>query len=63
MDGSFGVQYLSMLYLWQNRDNLEPKLFDTPIEIDTELAFLKLRSLHKEIDTLTDEQQKYLNSW
>ncbi len=63
MDGSFGVQYLSMLYLWKNRDKLEPKLFDTPAEIDRELATLKLKSLRKSIDTLTEEQTRYMNSW
>jgi adenosylhomocysteinase len=63
MDGSFGVQYLSMLYLWKNRDKLEPKLFDTPAEIDRELAALKLKSLRKSIDTLTEEQTRYMNSW
>ncbi len=63
MDGSFGVQYYSMLYLWKNRDKLEAKLFDTPAEIDQELAFLKLKSMQKTIDTLTEEQTRYLNSW
>jgi adenosylhomocysteinase len=63
MDGSFGVQYFSMLYLWKNRDKLEARLFDTPAEIDQELAFLKLKSMHKTIDTLTEEQTRYLNSW
>jgi adenosylhomocysteinase len=34
-----------------------------PAEIDSEIARLKLVSMGIEIDTLTDEQVKYLSSW
>ena len=34
-----------------------------PPEIDKEVARLKLRALGVEIDTLTDEQVRYLSSW
>ncbi len=34
-----------------------------PDEIDKEIARLKLETMGVEIDTLTDEQAKYLASW
>jgi adenosylhomocysteinase len=35
---------------------------DVPKEVDREVALRKLRFLGKEIDTLTEEQIKYLSS-
>jgi adenosylhomocysteinase len=34
-----------------------------PTEIDKEIARLKLEAMGVKIDTLTDEQLKYLSSW
>ena len=34
-----------------------------PAEIDREVARLKLHAMGVEIDTLTDEQERYLHSW
>ena len=34
-----------------------------PEEIDKEIARLKLETMGIEIDTLSAEQEKYLNSW
>ena len=34
-----------------------------PVAIDEEIARLKLATMGVEIDTLTDEQAKYLASW
>ena len=34
-----------------------------PREIDREIARLKLATMGVEIDTLTEEQQRYLSSW
>ena len=42
---------------------LERKVYNVPEEIDREIARLKLATLGVEIDTLTDEQAKYLASW
>ena len=36
-------------------------LIDVPEEIDADVAVRKLRFLGKEIDTLTPEQEAYLN--
>ena len=38
-------------------------MYDVPRDIDDEIARLKLAAMGVEIDTLTDEQERYLNSW
>ncbi|MGI6049337.1 MAG: adenosylhomocysteinase [Acetivibrionales bacterium] len=63
MDMSFAVQALSALYILENKGKLEPKVFDIPEEIDEKIAKMKLESLGITIDTLTEEQAKYLESW
>jgi adenosylhomocysteinase len=63
MDMSFANQALSVEYLAKNGQTLENKVYGVPSEIDKEIARLKLKSMHVEIDTLTDEQQNYLASW
>src|SRR5207247_1802802 len=39
------------------------EVYDVPIEIDREVARLKLKAMGVEIDTLTEEQVRYLSSW
>lgn len=63
MDMSFAVQALSALYILENKGKLDPKVFDIPEEIDEKIAKMKLESLGITIDTLTEEQAKYLESW
>jgi adenosylhomocysteinase len=63
MDMSFANQALAAEYMVKNGASLENKVYDVPIEIDQEIARLKLASLGVEIDTLTPVQEKYLNSW
>jgi len=63
MDMSFANQALSVVYLKENATKLERKVYRVPEEIDRNIALLKLRSLGIEIDELTEEQKKYLNSW
>jgi adenosylhomocysteinase len=63
MDMSFSVQALSVNYLVKNAQKLEAALYEVPEEIDQEVAMLKLSSMGIMIDTLTDEQQRYLASW
>lgn len=63
MDMSFANQALSVLYLHQNAHKLERKVYRVPEEIDRRIARMKLESLGIEIDELTEEQRKYLNSW
>ena len=63
MDMSFANQALSIEYLIKNIDSLEQKVYSVPMEIDREIARLKLMGMGIEIDALSAEQVKYLNSW
>ncbi len=63
MDMSFANQALSLEYIAKNRDQLENRVYDVPESIDDAIALLKLQAFGIEIDTLTAEQEKYLNSW
>ena len=63
MDMSFAIQALCAQYLVKNRDKLTEKTIYVPEEIDKEVANRKLKFWNLEIDKLTDEQEKYLNSW
>ncbi len=63
MDMSFANQALSLEYIAKNHDNFENRVYDVPESIDEMVAQLKLEAFGVKIDTLTDEQVKYLNSW
>ncbi|MGI6123988.1 MAG: adenosylhomocysteinase [Acetivibrionales bacterium] len=63
MDMSFAVQAMSALYIMEHKGRMEPKVFNIPAKIDEEIAKRKLESLGITIDTLTEEQEKYLGSW
>jgi adenosylhomocysteinase len=63
MDMSFANQALCSEYMVNLKEPLSPALHQVPIEIDNEVARLKLASMGVAIDTLTLEQQKYLVSW
>ena len=63
MDMSFANQALGMEYIVKNRGKLENKLHTLPESVDYEIAKLKLDAMGIKIDTLTPEQEKYLNSW
>ena len=63
MDMSFANQALGMEFIVKNRGKLENKMYTLPIEVDREIASLKLKSMGIKIDTLTEEQERYLNSW
>ena len=47
----------------QHAATLEKKVYPVPREIDEEIARLKLATMGVAIDTLTEEQAKYLASW
>ena len=63
MDMSFANQALSVEYLAQAAHNLSPRVYQVPRDIDEEVGKLKLRSMGITIDSLTQEQQQYLESW
>jgi adenosylhomocysteinase len=63
MDMSFANQALCSEFIARNAASLEKKVYDVPLEIDREVARLKLRAMGIAIDTLTEEQRRYLSSW
>jgi adenosylhomocysteinase len=63
MDMSFANQALGAEFMLNNGDSLEPKVYTIPEDIDQQIARLKLESMNIEIDTLTKEQEQYLNQW
>ena len=63
MDMSFANQALGIEFILKNKGKLENKLYTLPKSVDEEIARIKLDSMGIEIDTLTDEQQEYLNTW
>jgi adenosylhomocysteinase len=63
MDMSFANQALSAEFMAKKAKKLEKKVYRVPVEIDREIARLKLHSMGIEVDRLTSEQKKYLTSW
>jgi adenosylhomocysteinase len=63
MDMSFAGQALAAKYLVDNKGKLPNKVITVPAEIDQDIARIKLAAMGIEIDTLTEQQAKYLNSW
>lgn len=60
MDLSFAVQALSAVYIAQQHGALAKKVHIMPNEVNTRIAQIKLASVGAEIDTLSEEQKKYL---
>ncbi|MCE5333247.1 MAG: adenosylhomocysteinase [Desulfobacteraceae bacterium] len=63
MDMSFANQALCSEYMVKNYASLTKQVYRVPLDIDREIARLKLASMGVIIDTLTAEQDKYLHSW
>ena len=63
MDMSFANQALSAEYIIRNAEKLDRAVYPVPEEIDQEIARIKLDAMGIEIDVLTPQQEKYLNSW
>lgn len=63
MDMSFSIQALCAEYIVKNSKTLEASVIDVPEEIDKKVALRKLNSWGTQIDALTPEQEKYINSW
>lgn len=63
MDMSFSNQALCAEYLCKSKIKLEKKVYPVPEDIDKQVSELKLKSMGIEIDVLTPEQKKYLESW
>jgi adenosylhomocysteinase len=63
MDMSFANQALSAEFVVAHAEELERRVYDVPEDIDREIARLKLETMGVDIDTLTEEQARYLASW
>lgn len=63
MDLSFANQALSCEYIAKNYKTLKKKVYSVPLDIDENVASLKLKGMEVDIDVLTEEQKKYLASW
>ncbi len=63
MDMSFANQALGAEYMVKHGRTLEKKVYRVPLEIDREIARLKLASMGVRIDDLTPAQREYLASW
>ncbi|RMG66314.1 MAG: adenosylhomocysteinase [Calditrichaeota bacterium] len=61
MDMSFATQALTTEYALKQK--LEPGVYNVPREIEDYISRLKLQTMGIEIDTLSEEQQRYLSSW
>lgn len=63
MDMSFANQALCAEFMKKNAATLTKEVYVVPEDIDKEVARLKLLALGVKIDTLTEEQNAYLNTW
>lgn len=63
MDMSFALQALSARYICKNEGKLKNIVYDVPDEIDYKVARMKLKAMGISIDSLTEEQKKYLRGW
>jgi adenosylhomocysteinase len=63
MDMSFANQSLAAEYMLKNSMKLKKDVYPVPMDIDKNIARLKLNAMGVKIDKLTAEQEKYLASW
>jgi adenosylhomocysteinase len=61
MDMSFANH--ALVAEWLMKTDLEIAVHDVPSSIDHMIALLKLEAMGFKLDTLTEEQKKYLTSW
>ena len=63
MDMSFANQALAAQWIKDNHEDLEPKVYTLPNEVDFKIAATKLGLMGGELEILTKEQIEYLDSW
>lgn len=63
MDMSFANQALAAEYMLKNAGTMKPDVYVMPFDVDQEIARLKLETMGVKIDTLTAQQEAYLNQW
>ncbi len=63
MDMSFANQAMAAEWLLANHQDLEPRVYRLPEDVDAGVAAIKLASMGFDLETLTAEQVDYLESW
>jgi len=63
MDQTFAMQFMAAVHLLEHRASLGAAVYPVPDEVDRQVAQIKLRTLGLRIDTLTDDQRRYQDSW
>jgi len=63
MDMTFALQAIALRYVNENYESIGSQVINVPYELDELVARTKLESLGIRIDTLSDEQKAYLDSW
>lgn len=63
MDMTFALQAMALRYVNENYENIGSQVINVPYELDERVARTKLESLGIGIDTLSEEQKAYLESW
>ena len=63
MDMSFANQALGLEWLREHVDELEPRVYGIPDDIDREVARIKLESMGIHIEPMTPEQKAYSESY
>jgi adenosylhomocysteinase len=63
MDLSFAGQALAVRYLKEHADELQPRVYEFPHELDLEIARMKLRAMGIVVNKFTKAQRKYLKTW
>lgn len=61
MSASFTNQTLAQIELWNNADKYENKVYVLPKHLDEKVARLHLEKLGVELETLSNEQAKYID--
>lgn len=60
MSNSFSNQTLAQIELWVHSDKYENKVYTLPKHLDEKVAALHLKKLGVELETLSEEQAKYI---
>jgi adenosylhomocysteinase len=63
MDTSFAAQALGMEHILLNHASMENRVYELPGTIDLDIAQIKLRSMGITIDSLTEDQKRYMTGW
>lgn len=63
MDMTFALQAMALRYVNENYESMGSKVVNVPFELDEQVARTKLQSMGITIDTLSEEQKSYLDSW